>query len=72
MMREKGLYPNVDFSSASTYYMMGIRLISIRQFAAVPLRLRGQSSKYADNKLIRPRAEYIGARDSHYIPISQR
>ena len=28
--------------------------------------------QYSHNKLIRPRAEYIGARDLVYVPISER
>lgn len=75
MMREKGLYPNVDFFSASTYYMMGIPLDLYTPIFAVS-RIAGWTGhileQYADNKLIRPRAEYTGARDSRYIPISQR
>ena len=75
MMREKGLYPNVDFYSASTYYMMGIPLDLYTPIFAVS-RISGWTGhileQYADNKLIRPRAEYVGARDARYIPIGQR
>jgi citrate synthase len=28
--------------------------------------------QYADNKLIRPRAEYVGARNLSYVPIEKR
>lgn len=75
MMREKGLYPNVDFYSASTYYMMGIPLDLYTPIFAVS-RISGWTGhvleQYADNKLIRPRAEYVGARDARYIPIAER
>jgi citrate synthase len=75
MMREKGLYPNVDFFSASTYYMMGIPLDLYTPIFAVS-RISGWTGhileQYADNKLIRPRAEYVGARDVSYVPIDQR
>src|SRR6185503_10321161 len=75
MMREKGLYPNVDFFSASTYYMMGIPLDLYTPIFAVS-RIAGWTGhvleQYADNKLIRPRAEYIGARDARYIPMTER
>ncbi|MDQ5845890.1 MAG: citrate synthase [Acidobacteriota bacterium] len=75
MMREKGLYPNVDFFSASTYYMMGIPLDLYTPIFAVS-RISGWTGhileQYADNKLIRPRAEYIGARDVAYVPIDDR
>jgi citrate synthase len=75
MMREKGLYPNVDFYSASTYYMMGIPLDLYTPIFAVS-RIAGWTGhvleQYADNKLIRPRAEYIGARDARYVPLAER
>jgi citrate synthase len=28
--------------------------------------------QYANNRLIRPRAEYLGARQARYVPVSQR
>ncbi len=72
---EKGLYPNVDFFSASTYYMMGIPLDLYTPIFAVS-RISGWTGhileQYADNKLIRPRAEYIGARDLAYVAMDQR
>jgi len=75
MMREKGLYPNVDFFSASTYYMMDIPLDLFTPIFAVS-RITGWTAhileQYADNKLIRPRAEYVGPRNVKYIPIDQR
>ncbi|HVQ38731.1 MAG TPA: citrate synthase [Pyrinomonadaceae bacterium] len=75
IMREKGLFPNVDFFSASTYYMMGIPLDLYTPIFAVS-RISGWTGhileQYADNKLIRPRAEYVGQRDVAYAPIDQR
>jgi citrate synthase len=75
MMREKGLYPNVDFFSASTYYMMGIPLDLYTPIFAIS-RITGWTAhileQYADNKLIRPRAEYVGQRNIPYVPIDQR
>jgi len=75
MMREKGLYPNVDFYSASTYYMMGIPLDLYTPIFAVS-RITGWTAhileQYADNKLIRPRAEYVGPRNVPYVPIEDR
>jgi citrate synthase len=75
IMREKGLYPNVDFFSASTYYLMGIPLDLYTPIFAIS-RISGWTGhvleQYADNKLIRPRAEYIGARDVPYVPIEKR
>ncbi len=73
--REKGMYPNVDFYSASTYYMMGIPLDLYTPIFAVS-RISGWTGhileQYANNKLIRPRAEYIGPRGLKYAPIAER
>jgi citrate synthase len=75
MKREKNLLPNVDAYSASTYYMMGIPLDLYTPIFAIS-RISGWTAhileQYADNKLIRPRAEYIGQRDLKYTPISDR
>jgi len=75
MMREKGLFPNVDFYSASAYYSMGIPLDLYTPIFAVS-RISGWTGhileQYADNKLIRPRAEYTGGRDLKYVPIAER
>ena len=75
MLEKKGMYPNVDFYSASTYYLMGIPLDIYTPIFAVS-RISGWTGhileQYANNKLIRPRAEYIGARDLKYSPIGER
>jgi len=75
MKREKGLNANVDFFSASAYYSMGIPLDLYTPIFAVS-RISGWTAhileQYADNKLIRPRAEYIGSRNLPYVPIDQR
>jgi citrate synthase len=76
MMKEKkGLNPNVDFYSASTYYMMGIPLDLYTPIFAIS-RISGWTGhvleQYAENKLIRPRAEYVGNWDMKYVPIEQR
>ena len=75
MLEKKGMHPNVDFYSASTYYLMDIPLDQYTPIFAVS-RISGWTGhileQYANNKLIRPRAEYIGARDMKYVPISER
>lgn len=75
MHEKKGMYPNVDFYSASTYYLMGIALDMYTPIFAVS-RISGWTGhileQYGNNKLIRPRAEYIGARDQKYVPIGER
>ncbi len=75
MLEKKGMYPNVDFYSASTYYLMGIPLDLYTPIFAIS-RISGWTGhileQYSNNKLIRPRAEYIGERDLKYAAIDQR
>jgi citrate synthase len=75
MHEKKGMFPNVDFYSASTYYLMGIPLDLFTPIFAVS-RISGWTGhileQYANNKLIRPRAEYIGQRDLKYVPTADR
>jgi citrate synthase len=75
MLEKKGMFPNVDFYSASTYYLMGIPLDLYTPIFALS-RISGWTGhileQYGHNKLIRPRAEYIGKRDLKYIPIEKR
>ena len=75
MHEKKGMFPNVDFYSASTYYMMNIPLDLFTPIFAVS-RISGWTGhileQYGHNKLIRPRAEYIGARDLKYAAIGER
>ncbi|HEX7736918.1 MAG TPA: citrate synthase [Ktedonobacteraceae bacterium] len=71
----KGLNANVDFYSASVYYMMGIPIdLDTPIFASS--RITGWTShvleQYDNNRLIRPRAEYIGPKNVHYVPVDQR
>ena len=60
---EKKLYPNVDFYSASTYYTLGIPIDLFTPIFAVS-RVSGWTAhcleQYANNRLIRPRTDYIG------------
>jgi citrate synthase len=63
---EKGLNPNVDFYSASTYYALGIPIDLFTPIFAVS-RMSGWTAhvleQYRNNRLIRPRAEYKGNPD---------
>ena len=75
MLREKDLRANVDFYSASTYFALGIPIDLFTPVFAVS-RIAGWTAhvleQYANNRLIRPRAEYVGERDLAYVPIDQR
>jgi citrate synthase len=75
VMEEKGLYPNVDFYTASVYSALGIppdlytTLFATARMAGWTAHIREQ---YADNRLIRPDSEYIGPGPRSYEPIDQR
>ncbi|MCL4220133.1 MAG: citrate synthase [Phycisphaerales bacterium] len=71
----KGIYPNVDFYSATTYHCIGLRLDLFTPMFAMS-RLGGWSGhiieQLHDNRLFRPKAEYIGPHNAPYIPMDQR
>jgi citrate synthase len=75
MEAEKKLYPNVDFFSASVYYMLGIDIDLYTPIFALS-RTSGWTAhlleQWEDNRLIRPRAEYVGPRGKSVQSISQR
>ena len=76
VLAEKKLYPNVDFYSASMFYSMGIPVDLYTPIFAVS-RVSGWTAhvleQYANNRLIRPRTEYIGpGYPQTFMPIEQR
>ena len=75
MKREKGLYCNVDVYSASMYYVMGLPLALYTPIFAVS-RVSGWCAhvleQHADNRLIRPRAEYVGHMNLRWVPARKR
>src|SRR6476659_5537399 len=73
---EKKLNPNVDFYSASTYYTLGIPVDLYTPIFAVS-RMSGWTAhileQYANNRLIRPRADYTGPEyPQRFVPLEQR
>jgi citrate synthase len=75
VMQQKHLYANVDFYSASCYFSMGIPIDMFTPVFAVS-RVSGWTAhileQYADNRLIRPRAEYVGEKEVPYLPMDRR
>ncbi len=75
ILEEKHLYSNVDFYSASTYYLMGIPLDLYTPIFAMS-RVSGWTAhileQYAHNRIIRPMAEYTGPVDCQWRPVDQR
>jgi citrate synthase len=76
MKEEKGLNCNVDFYSASVYFMLGIPPDLFTPIFAVA-RISGWTAhvleQHSHNRLIRPRAEYVGPEyPQPYVPIEKR
>jgi citrate synthase len=74
--QEKKLNANVDFYSASTYTLLGIDIDLFTPIFAVS-RISGWAAhvieQHDDNRLIRPRAEYVGpAYPAPYVPVAKR
>jgi len=72
---ERNLYVNVDFYTAPMLYALGIEADLFTTIFAMA-RIVGWTGhlleQYADNRLIRPRAEYVGPMDLTWVPIDQR
>lgn len=75
MWEEKKLFPNADFYSATAYHFMGIPTPLFTPIF-VCSRITGWSAhimeQRANNRLIRPGAEYIGPELQNWIPIDER
>ena len=75
MRREKKMFPNLDFYSASAYHFCGIPTALFTPLFVVS-RIAGWTAhifeQRADNRLIRPNADYIGPEPRSYVPIAQR
>lgn len=75
VVREKGIHANVDFFSGTTYYYLGIPPDLYPTIFALS-RTAGWIAhcfeQYADNRLIRPRALYVGPKQRKYVPLSKR
>jgi citrate synthase len=76
MKTEKKINANVDFYSASTYHMLGIPIDLFTPIFAVS-RISGWTAhvleQYANNRLIRPRTEYVGpAYPQTYVALDRR
>jgi 2-methylcitrate synthase len=73
--REKGLIPNVDFYSAPLFKALGIPVdlfvpvIAVSRIAGWTANLMEQ---YQDNRLIRPRADYVGPSARDFRPLAAR
>jgi citrate synthase len=74
-LRAKRLFTNVDFYSATVLHCLGIPTDMFTPLFAMG-RIIGWTAhifeQYAHNRLIRPRAEYIGPENVRWVPIEER
>lgn len=75
MRREKNIFPNLDFYSASAYHYCGIPTSLFTPIFVIS-RITGWAAhvieQRADNRLIRPTSDYIGPATRPYIPLDAR
>jgi citrate synthase len=71
----KGIYPNVDFYSATTYHCIGLPLDLFTPMFVLS-RIGGWAGhiieQLSDNRLFRPDVAYKGQHDQRYVPMNQR
>ena len=75
MRREKGLFPNLDFYAAAVFRCLGIPTPLFTPLFVLS-RISGWAAhvfeQRADNRLIRPAADYIGPPARAWVPIEKR
>jgi 2-methylcitrate synthase len=75
MWREKKLFPNLDFYSASAYHFLGIATELFTPIFVLS-RIAGWAAhvfeQRSNNRLIRPGADYIGPDDQEFVAIGKR
>ncbi len=75
MKSEKNIDPNVDFFSATVYYSIGIQP-DLYTCIFTMSRISGWTGHFmeqaANNRLIRPRALYVGEKNLDWVPVEER
>jgi 2-methylcitrate synthase len=75
MVERKKIHPNLDFPAGPVYYLMGFDIdlfTPIFVMARVVGWTAHVSEQLAENRIVRPLAEYIGAEPRSIVPLDQR